>query len=737
MDYLKHFSQQDRSISLPESRLVLNPFDFEAVAPSVTQEEYSGRSSLPLNIGYCCPHIHNRRGIEWANALTVYETNPEKSSAPTLVWQSDFSKSEDWTMPADPSTCTLKKNRAAIGVPRGEGRPPFQFITSKEISIDPQKTILEVTVDSVSEMCFFAVKINNGDAASVVLMLGRTSGVYSFQINQYIFQKEFQTIRIELFGVSYHSETAVFSDIRLWEVSPIMCPALAYQNKWEPSAVTCHAEYPGGSTADICDFFYDEQTIVRKMSLTAKHDFIIAGDLPGSCRMEDGALVFSLGHTNIRIRKPNGAGGFSFYESLPLLLGGNAGRPIPTHNHRFWMFRIPACDSAIDTDISVEFNYKNSVPLKRPVTEALSNRQTEWEAWLKEVPRPPSFALKSVDAKGVTPEQIEQIYYSAWTQIIANILPPGEEVDFPYSSMTVGKASLWAYGDKACSYASSWDSLHGIMLYGMLNPSAAWDMFFGFMSLVSESGQIGGESLPSVKARTAWTLFRLMPDQNRLNEVFPALEKYLTWRIENPRWIYLDRTPRQDDCDMDFVSAALLDIDYLMKICAQLSLEERRQHWDDEYWKLYDKMVLWFFDGENIPCQHYYRESGQRESGSALWILKAMHLPRLRDKESDALKRLFFSIYNPQKAFGNFPEGVKAEEMSYLIYGLMDNGLADQAQVLAELSVRDIVRASFLSEAYNTDRDTGLPFPDGVRPSAFGCSQLIDSVFLMNGIRID
>lgn len=70
----------------------------------------------------------------------------------------------------------------------------------------------------------------------------------------------------------------------------------------------------------------------------------------------------------------------------------------------------------------------------------------------------------------------------------------------------------------------------------------------------------------------------------------------------------------------------------------------------------------------------------------------------------------------------------------YAIYGLMDNGYTTEACALAESSVRDVVRAQFIAEAYTSD---DKPAVSGVRPSICGAIQLIDSVWILNGFRYD
>ena len=57
-----------------------------------------------------------------------------------------------------------------------------------------------------------------------------------------------------------------------------------------------------------------------------------------------------------------------------------------------------------------------------------------------------------------------------------------------------------------------------------------------------------------------------------------------------------------------------------------------------------------------------------------------------------------------------------------------------EACALAESSVRDVVCAQFIAEAYTSD---DKPAVSGVWPSIFGAIQLIDSVWILNGFRYD
>ena len=107
---------------------------------------------------------------------------------------------------------------------------------------------------------------------------------------------------------------------------------------------------------------------------------------------------------------------------------------------------------------------------------------------------------------------------------------------------------------------------------------------------------------------------------------------------------------------------------------------------------------------------------------------------RLKKKSFDEkLYREVLDDFDIRKTFCGFG-GVRLEEIMYAIYGLMNNGYTTEACALAESSVRDVVRAQFIAEAYTSD---DKPAVSGVRPSIFEAIQLIDSVWILNGFRYD
>ncbi len=70
-----------------------------------------------------------------------------------------------------------------------------------------------------------------------------------------------------------------------------------------------------------------------------------------------------------------------------------------------------------------------------------------------------------------------------------------------------------------------------MMCPGYVMPDVAWDAYIGMMSLVDEEGMLAGESLPSEKAHTAYVLYNLTGDSDKLNIVYDNIARYLKWRV--------------------------------------------------------------------------------------------------------------------------------------------------------------------------------------------------------------
>ena len=738
------FSQQERSLSLPGSRLVVNPYAFEALDASVSQAQYADQPSLPLHIGYCCPHIQDHTGFEWRNASVVYSRIFCGGLPPAVIWQADQCTDAAWKERFGPGFHRFQAGGLSFGISDVPDKTSIYVLETPEIECDIDRTVLDIRLERLAKSNRLALKIRRlRDGETVCLCFYTEPGSSSFALSECTGWHGRQDISLEIHALGKPGETAVISLLRLQQIEPAFQAASHWQRRWEPAVLTTKADYPDGSTVEISDYLPDTVTITRTLELDQTEKMVLAGYCFTAPVFSDGGLRMSVRHCHARVSITDmqghpAQGMWKLYPSLADFLSDSCGTApaeektyaiADTGEHPFWSF-APAQKGKSSLMIVIQIG--PGLSFSRPIPVLPS--RSFWHTLLENIPRPKHFGYRLLPADDKASGLLEQMYYTAWAQVIANILPPAPEVSFPYASMATGKSSLWAYSAGRCTYAASWETFYGWMLFAQIDPVAAWEGYEGFMTLVDKDGRLGGESLPSVKARTAWVLYRTLPDRERLGRIMPAIERYLLWRLENLRWIYLDKTPREDQKDMDFVTAALLDIHYLIRICCELSMTDKANKWQIRMETLYRQMTEWFFS-EELPHQYFFCATGNLESGNPLCTLKALHLPNLAESERTSLLKLFRRHYHADRPFGGFT-GVKAENMTYTIYGLAENGLTAEADLLRERTAYDIASTRFLAEEYHAGTD-GAVLPCGVRPSLFGGALLIDCVLGMNGLRLD
>ncbi|HEY6739026.1 MAG TPA: hypothetical protein VI076_09260 [Actinopolymorphaceae bacterium] len=126
-----------------------------------------------------------------------------------------------------------------------------------------------------------------------------------------------------------------------------------------------------------------------------------------------------------------------------------------------------------------------------------------------------------------------------------------------------------------------------------------------------------------------------------------------------------------------------------------------------------------------------------RESpGNTLWVTTGLHLESVPSDQLTGLKNRFLAEYDPdgELAGFDFPD-VKAPDVTWTTYGLLEKGMLDQAQGFVDVLLRDMVRSGEFAEVYERGPD-GLR-GTGVRPSLFGAVNVVDVVWLPNGYRMD
>lgn len=733
--------RQARWLTVPMSRIVVNPYDFNQPTSEVTQN--SG-PQLPLSAGY---YAHNQ-AVRVPSLLSVYwrppgEPNPQP---PEVAFADDFDQLDPaWS--AEPGvSASVSDSRLTVTLP--DSAPNPWGALSRELTVDVDAFPL-VSIEVVGVAGAWALKVNDGSSAVDTVLQGDTTatGAFSYDLRQLTGWTGTKTFQLRLFVVQKQAPLVVDRISLHGRPTSWLREATAYTTTWRPEALDFTAEYADGGSLVGYDVFHDTNSVSRVLVGTGggSGGLALTGRFTGHVDHDP-----SLGTLTIRAEQFSyavtvGAGArVTYYRSEVDLLAGGPVLPEPSAAG-FWAVDVPAAGATV----GVGFAYRGEgtgVAVQRARAAATSDGaraararwREHWNSVLGRVPAPQDFALPAVAGLGVTTDDVSATYYRAWHFLHANVLPEAPEVDYPYPQVAAGKPSMWNFGADGSRPSASWDSLLGIQYLSYSEPDIAWQAFLGLMSLVDNTGRLGGESLPSRKAQTAWILYNVTGDARRLAACYASLRRHLIWAEANPRWIFGDHD-FPDERDAEFVVSLIVDLGYAKRIAATLEVAADVEMWTSRAGQLTADYGDWFFptDGPAPTLQYHYLEGSHADSaGNTLWVCTGLHQPQLTDTQLRLLRERFLGTYRPDAAFAGwgFPD-VKAPDVTYVAYGLLERGMVEQADVFVQLNIRDIVRAGSFAEVYD-DPPEG-PVGTGVRPSLFGAVNLIDFVWLRNGYRAD
>lgn len=742
---------QSRDLSIPESRLVLNPFAFYNATPSTTPSNFSNHPSLPLNIGYLSTERIGERRID--NALFLYRER-KKSSASTLEtgWQADITSTNKW-YPENGSKLEVTKEGLKMSV-NSNANPSYKSLTTtSRISIDLNKTpILTLYIPQASGK--WSLKIKNTQNEEISLRTDASgTGTFEYDLRELTSWKGNQRISFTLWAIGIESYF-VLNEMRFIGINgEETCEeAVSYSTEWLPNELPFKASYSDQTTLTGTDFFYDKNTIARQIKFNPANtnsSFVLGGyytsketSVTGDIlKTDNGTFSFAV-KSNISSSK------IIFYKSKIELKSQINGSPTPGYGP-YWAVKFdPNSLPENELKTAIAFSYNNdredpsiiinriNTPFEKDNMQSqYTIRKTFWNDFLKKVPCPSNFSIETVDDCGVTAEQVRKNYYNAWVFVAQNVLEP-DPVHFPYPQVVTGKGSMWDESDGRAPYSATWESFFGIQFYAFIDPETAWNAFEGLMSLTDEDGVIGGESLPSRKAQTAWILYQTTLDKERLEKIYAPLERYLNWRLVYPHWIY-NSYPDKNKKDAEFAFSAIIDIDFMIKISEVIRDEQTVNEWKNKQKSFYNQCLPWFWrTPTTFPCQYYDLGTQGRSEGHPYWVTSGLHMNQLSGDYLESLYSLFSFNFNPKKNFGGPNMGFpKYPDVSYTLYGLLEHQKISKAENVIDACIRDVCRSGgWFSEQYET---TDIPYPTGVRPSLFGASMIIDFVMIKNGFRYD
>jgi len=515
---------------------------------------------------------------------------------------------------------------------------------------------------------------------------------------------------------------------------------------WSPYKLAFSASFANRMVVSGYDFFADaNSTLIRVLKVrgSGKKEVCLSGNLGGSA-----VAAWDEAKGVIVVKAARYAYALQIAQLSGTDLAAQPLRLTPVIEEGAWSVRIPVEGPAV---LGVSFGFAADVEgpetaisrataaFARPVTVSLAEAKATMDGYLRRIPQPTGWGIEGVAVCGVTPARHRQAYYAAWTLVIQSVMNSfPENKAYPYPQMSLGKPSLWAEGEHTSPATCGWESFLGLQWFSLLEPEICWKAYQGIMSRVDHNGRLGGESLPSRKAQTAWILYQRKPDREKLSEVYPAIKRYLLWREQNPRWIYGGNNAT-DEKDTEFAVSWLLDVNYAIRIAGELGQTEDVGLWKTKAAEMRKNVHEWFFSDPKELHQFYFTKrkvyaTKERSEYRPVMILTALSLDEVLPDDFARLTRLFREIHKPDQACDGFAY-TKYADNNLLAYGLLDRGMPEARPFLESL-LRDSIRAGEFGEVLRPG-PKGAPEAEGVKPSLFNALNVIEFTWMLNGVRYE
>jgi len=724
-------------LSLPLSRLVVNPnMSNDPPAPA------SIAPCLPVNAAYYAGDTPIRLPYLWA-----WQFQDQNGVRPTITagHAAEFTDRTASQWKAERSTVVFNGSSVRLSV----ADVPYGSLTTT-VSVDLDETpYLMVRIPKSEGQ--WAIKVNSGSQAVDTVLQVDTTQTGNFLIDLpaktgWHGKRKFKLI---LFAIGAKGSTATFSGLRFAGADGHFPRPEVKETVWRPHQIVERAETGDAALkVESAVTMPDEDTVAQRLRVTraSGQSVTLTGQLPsGKPRwdVERNTVIVEGPDFTAVIKVSRKARWVGVFDSI---LDGVAGVPAQaaSADGGAWAVAIDGVKAGDEIVVAARF-LRPGRPIGPALAlaaesasgegfqSALARQESAWNERLARVPHPLSFSLHALDPHGVTPEEIRRVYYKAWVFLLSDSLPQMAENGFAYPQICCGKPALWSEGAAHATATSQWESFLAMQLIAYSSPALAWDAFAGQMSLVRADGSLGGEGLPSRHAQTAWVLYSLTGDRERLKSAYAPLKRLLLWKAANPRWIYHNSTP-EDQKDSEFVVHALMDMDYARRIAQALSMPEEVRFWQARSAEMAGDYHHWFWDKQGRDYRLYRTSTGKGESPDQPWNLQGLVLPPdiLSQQERNSLLRLFRSSVRRDIPF-LIPGLAGFPKYNYTLRGLQQYGTEEETTLMIESAVRDTALAAEFSESYT---QAFPPSPVGVVPSVFGAAQMVDGVLWHNGIML-
>lgn len=703
-------------LCIPNSRLVVNPADVTMPLVPLVPPQLT-RGAAPLHLGYYVGNVPAR--LPFFFAWHADEQMDEIAGPVVNFSCAAAEKSEN--MRAKPINGKLE---LAVGKSSNYGW------VAQEVTVDLDRTPwLVVNADPAGD-AKWAMKVSDGNSSDIALVRDTSrSGELAVDIREATGWSGKRTFLLRMFVIDKPGARAVFTNIRFVGANGMHVQGAI----WSPAEIVTQAASLNSKTEiETSVSFYDEDTISQliRVKKCESGKLVLVGLFAG------GEAKWDAGKSVMILQNKQFCAAVAVSKSAKKLPGGPDG---------IWKLEIDNVKPGDEIAVAAKFmatpgrsesadDAVKMVANPAVYLEALNHRIAQWNHLLSRVPQPKDFYLRLLNRDDATPEAMERMYYKAWVFLLSNTLPPTPEMNFNYQQVSVGKPSLWTEGHPTAPPSCQWESFIAMQFMAEIEPEFVWSAYEGMLSLVDEDGTFAGEGLPSRHAQTAWILYEVTKDSDKLRRIYPALKRLLLWKARDPRWVYKGMTP-EGSKDSEFVVHALLDMLYTQRICGALDMPQEKTFWQEQVEKLRVQYEEWFWETKGgTPWMIFQETTGERKDANYSWNLQGLALPQdvLGEAERESLLKSFRGHVNDEipyliRDLNKFPSA------NFTLRGVWQYGEPEEAMRLAEASLSAVTLADGFAECYSDE------FPVtwwGVAPSVFGAASVIDSALWLNGVAL-
>ena len=404
-------ADQPRWLSVPGSRVVLNPYDFNQ---TTTEVEQNSGPELPLAAGY---YAHNE-ATRLPSLLMTFRRPPGEPhpEPPPVAFVDDFEAlGPDWSL--EPGVAaSVADSRLTMVLPDSAPDPWGAASHSLTVDLDAYPV---VTIDVPSVAGAWALKVNDGTAPVDTVVQGDTTGTgsFSYDLTRVTGWSGTKTFSLRLFVVQRNAPLVVDRISVQSQPTSWLQPASDFSTTWRPEALEFAATYAEGGAVHGRDQFHDRTSVTRALTvagLGSGASLVLAGRYAGDLSYDSARGVVAVATDSLAYAVAVGAGAdVTYYRSEADLRAGGPTVAVPPASG-YWSAGLPSTREVV---VGVGLAYQGeradaatgralAAARREGASGDLRRWRAYWNAVLRRVPHPADFTLTAVPDEGVGPDDV-------------------------------------------------------------------------------------------------------------------------------------------------------------------------------------------------------------------------------------------------------------------------------------------------------------------------------------------